>query len=275
MVPRSAAIETLVEYTHRATSGLALLAVVGLAVWARRVFPAGHRVRTGAALSLAFICVEALLGAGLVMFELVTDNASTFRALSMVAHLVNTFILVAALTLTAWWASGGQAVDSRRNPFAGILLGSAVLGLLSVGATGAIAALGDTLFPSASLTEGLRDSFSSDSPTLIQLRKFHPLLAILLGLYVVAVTRVLARRVRTATVLRYSAILTSLYLGQIFVGAVNIVLLAPVAMQLIHLLLAQGVWMALIFFAAAVLGTPDPPSLEESGGRIATARGAA
>src|SRR5512138_1330366 len=68
VVPRSAAAETLVEYTHRATSGVALLLVVVLFAWARRAFPRGHPARRAAAFSMVFILTEALLGAGLVFF---------------------------------------------------------------------------------------------------------------------------------------------------------------------------------------------------------------
>ena len=72
----------------------------------------------------------------------------------MVAHLLNTFILIGMLTLTAWWSSGGPAVAVRGRPREARLLALALLALLAVGATGAIAALGDTLYPSASLSEG-------------------------------------------------------------------------------------------------------------------------
>jgi heme A synthase len=259
VVPRSAELETLVEFTHRATSGLALLAVIGLFVWARRRYPSGHVVRLGAALSLVFIVIEALLGAGLVLFQLVADNSSNLRAFSMVAHLVNTFILVGVLTLTAWWASGGRPLSLRNQGSATPLLAGALVALLLVGATGAIAALGDTLFPAGSLSEGIRDSFSRESHPLIQLRKFHPLLAVLGGLYVVGVARHLARTRPGAAIRTSAQAVLALYLVQLAAGMVNLILLAPVWMQLLHLLLADFVWMALVVLAASVLAVaPDP-----------------
>ncbi len=268
VVPRAPALATMIEFTHRATSGIALLAVIFLFVWARRAYARGHIVRTGAALSLIFIVVEALLGAGLVLFELVADDDSMFRAISMIAHLINTFVLVAALTLTAWWASGGARVrlSGAGNP--GVLLAMAFVGLLLVGATGAIAALGDTLFPSASLGDGLRDSFSSESHPLVQLRKYHPFLAIGIGLYVVGLARYLARA-GSPIVGRLARAVTLLYALQIVVGTVNVVLLAPVTMQLIHLLLADLVWIALLLTAAATLSDRE---LARRGGIGASAR---
>jgi heme a synthase len=102
VVPREPELATLIEFTHRATSGVALILVLVMYVWARHAHPAGHRVRRGAAASSALIIVEALLGAGLVVFQLVADNDSAFRAVSMGLHLLNTFLLIGAITLTAW-----------------------------------------------------------------------------------------------------------------------------------------------------------------------------
>lgn len=260
VMPRSAAADTLIEFTHRTTSGLALLLVVAMFIWARRAWPDGHAVRTGALLSLVFIVIEALLGAGLVLFELVADDDSTFRAVSMVLHLINTFILVGVLSLTAWWASGGSPVRISRADPRLWMIAAGLLGLLAVGATGAIAALGDTLFPSASLGEGLRDSFSSESHPLIQLRKYHPFLAIGLGLAVIGLARYLARS-GTRVTRRLASALGGVYLLQLAAGVVNIVLLAPVWMQLVHLLLADLVWIGLVLLGAATLATdasPDP-----------------
>jgi heme a synthase len=254
VVPRAPAIETMIEFTHRGTSGLALLAVVGLYVWARRIYPRGEIVRTGALLSLVFIVIEALLGAGLVVFGLVADDASRARAFSMVAHLVNTFILVAVLALTAWWASGGSRPSPRANPTERRLLVAGLVVLLLVGATGAIAALGDTLFPAGSLGEGLRDSFSRESHPLIQLRKYHPLIAILGGLYVAGVARLVERRRASPVISRLAAAVVGLYVTQLLIGVVNIILLAPVWMQLVHLLFADLVWIAFVLLAAETVG---------------------
>src|SRR5690606_33978415 len=170
VVPRAPQIETISEFTHRLGSGLALLLVVGMVVWAVRAYPTGHRVRGGAYASLALIIVEALLGAGLVLFELVADNDSVARAFAMVAHLVNTFILVGALAITAWWASGGRALRLSRHRTATVLAAVGLAALLLTGASGAIAALGDTLFPSRTLAEGFAADMSTTSHILLRLR---------------------------------------------------------------------------------------------------------
>jgi heme A synthase len=261
VVPRAPEVATMIEFTHRVTSGLALVAVVVMLVWAYRAFPVGHRVRFGAKLSLILIIIEALLGAGLVLFELVADNASRMRAFSMVAHLVNTFLLLGALTITAWWASGGRDFRLRGQGRVGTLLLLGTVGILLVGATGAIAALGDTLFPSASLGEGLRDSFSRDSHPLVRLRKLHPFIAIGVGLFLILAARLIARVRPSPLIRRLADTLVGLYLLQIFAGVVNVILLAPVWMQLVHLLLGDFVWIAFVLLAASALAaeTSDEP----------------
>jgi len=264
VVPRAPEIATMIEFTHRITSGLALVAVVIMLMWAYRAFPAGHRVRFGARLSLILIVIEALLGAGLVLFGLVADNASRMRAFSMVAHLVNTFFLLGALTLTAWWASGGPGFRLRGQGRIGSLLLAGTIGILLVGATGAIAALGDTLFPAASLSEGLRDSFSRDSHPLVRLRKLHPFLAIGVGLFLILAARLIARVRPSPLTRRLADSLIALYLLQIFAGVVNVILLAPVWMQLVHLLLGDFVWIAFVLLAANALATQSPAELRAS-----------
>ena len=181
VIPRAPTVATLIEYSHRLTSGLALLAVVALLVWTWRACGAGHPARRGAVLSLLFILTEAAVGAGLVLFELVADNATMARAMFMAAHLVNTFLLVAALTLTAWWLSGGDAVRPGRRPAIALAWGALAVGLLLSGVSGAVAALGDTLYPAASHAEGLTATLSPSSHVLLRLRALHPVIAVSAG----------------------------------------------------------------------------------------------
>ncbi|HYX26188.1 MAG TPA: COX15/CtaA family protein, partial [Thermoanaerobaculia bacterium] len=158
MVPRAPKIATIIEFSHRLTSGLALLLVVGLAVWAFRARPRGHGARKAALFSLGFMLSEAAVGAGLVLFKLVADNESMARAMFMATHLVNTFLLLGALALTAHFAGGGAPFQVRGHRGQGALGGGIVLTLLGIlvsSVSGAVAALGDTLFPATSLARAL------------------------------------------------------------------------------------------------------------------------
>ncbi|HRV90930.1 MAG TPA: COX15/CtaA family protein [Anaerolineae bacterium] len=251
VIPWSAQTETLIEFTHRITSGLALIAVVILLVWAMRSYPKGHVVRLGAKLSLAFLILEALLGAGLVLFELVAYNDSVTRAVVGALHLVNTFLLLSVLTLTAWWASGRQPVQWRGQGWLGWAIWAGFVAILFLGASGAVTALGDTLFPATSLVEGLREKFSPTAHFLVRLRLYHPILAIVVGAYLIMIANLFNFYRSTLATKQLTRVLTGLYIIQLLVGAFNVVLLAPIWMQLIHLFLADLVLIVFVLFMAA------------------------
>lgn len=255
VLPRAAAVETLVEFSHRATSGLALISVVVLFFWARRVSQPGHPVRAGALLSLAFMIAEALLGAGLVLFGLVADNASGIRAIVVSAHLLNTFLLLASMSLTVWWASGGGRLfpNARQHGTARLVVGA--LAILLVSCSGAVTALGDTLFPSASLRDALAADLSPTAHLLVRLRTIHPALAVGMALYLVpSVWRFAVRRPLGFPV---AHVLVSLLVGQLVLGFLNVLLLAPVWLQLVHLAMADAIWIGYVLLTADVLASPS------------------
>lgn len=253
IVPPGGQAATLIEYGHRLSSGFALLLVVGLMIWSFRVRPAGHRVRKAAVVSLAFMLLEALIGAGLVLLELVAENQSIARALWMAAHLVNTFLLLGALTTTAWWASGGAPIRLRGQRPVSWLLGGGLAAMLLLGVSGAVTALGDTLFPVASLAEGVREDFSATAHVLVRLRIFHPLIALVVGLYLMISAGVVARERPGRAAQFFARAVAVLFLVQVGAGFLNLALLAPVWLQLVHLLLADLVWIALVLLALSSL----------------------
>lgn len=247
ILPRAESVEMLIEFSHRLSSGLALLSTLALLVWAWRVFGAGHRVRAGAAAAMVLMIMEALLGAGLVLFELVADNASVARAAMMALHLINTFLLIGAITLTAWWASGGGEIRLRQRflPLR-IALTAAFLAMLILGASGAITALGDTLL----LTAGISPADSPLLALLVELRIFHPLLALATGALIWTAVRVAQHKQSDQTLGRIGMGLLGVYTVQLLLGGANVVLQAPVAIQLIHLLLSDVIWILLVLLAA-------------------------
>lgn len=253
VIPRAPAIETVVEYAHRLSSGLALISVVVMFIWARRRYAPGETVRTGTALSLVFIITEALVGAGLVLFSWVAYDDSIERVISMAIHLVNTFLLLAALTLTGWWAGGGKRLRLTGRGALGWLFSLAFIGVLVLGVSGAITALGDTLFPSETLASGIQQDFSPTAHFLVRLRVWHPLLAILTGTYVVILAIGVSLNSQNLTQRRLAAGLCTVVVAQIVAGLVNLVLLAPVGMQIVHLLLADLLWILLVGFGASTL----------------------
>jgi heme A synthase len=242
LVPSAPPIKTLIEFTHRVMSGLSLVGVGWLAIWAFRRSARGSPVRKYAALAAAFLCVEALLGAGLVLFDYVAGNVSLGRAFYLALHMANTLVLLGMLAVTAWLASHGEpAIRWRRAP--GALLAALPVVVL-LGMTGAIAALGDTLFPASSLRAGFSQDFSAAANFLVRLRGLHPALAVATAAFVIYAA---SAGMKTGRETRNAALtLWLLVLLQMVAGAVNIALLAPIWMQIVHLLVADLLWIALV-----------------------------
>jgi heme A synthase len=253
VLPSRPATGTLIELTHRISSGLALVLVVVLLWWSWRAFPRGHRVRRAAAWAFGLICLEAVVGAGLVRLGLVADNASTARAVYLAGHLLNTFLLLGSLALTAHWAAHNPPLKPQPHDPAPWLLAAGLGLLLLVGMSGAVTALGDTLFPSPSLGEGFRADASSTAHWLIRLRVLHPAIAVLAGLYLGLMTWLVGRTRRSARESVWGRAVLLLVVAQLGLGTGNLLLLAPTALQLAHLLVADLLWIAVVIFAATAL----------------------
>ena len=259
VVPRTPDARMLVEFSHRLSSGMALAAVFALFVWARRILAPGHPARRGALASLVVILVEALLGAGLVVFGLVARDESVARAV---------VILLACLTVTAHWLSGGRpaSVTARPRTF-GVAVALLVL-VMGVGMTGAVAALGDTLYPATTLADGLKADLSPASSVLLRLRVLHPALAVasaallLLGAGALRAADAEPRGRGARRALRW------LTVAQVTFGFANLAMLAPIWMQIVHLLLADLLWIALVIVSVSALSADEPscaPSLSARG----------
>jgi len=251
VIPRSPQIETVIELAHRLTSGIALILVLLMLIFAFRNYPKGNLVRKGAVLSMVFIIMEALVGAGLVLFEWVGDDASSGRVISIALHLINTFILLAFLTLTAWWTSTESKMYFAGRKFLASVFILGFLGVILIGVTGAITALGDTLFPSKSIFEGIQGDFSNSAHFLIRLRIWHPIIAVIVGFYLLFLSVMTSLFFEDEWVKRFSWILFSGVILQLLAGIVNLILLAPIWMQIVHLFLADFVWITLTLLFAA------------------------
>ncbi|MGL4611173.1 MAG: COX15/CtaA family protein [Trueperaceae bacterium] len=256
--------ETLIEFTHRLTSGVVFLMSVVLLVWSRRAFPKGHEVRKGANFSLFFMFTESLVGAALVVFRLVGTDASITRAIVAPIHLVNTLFLIAALTLTAWFSSGGKPFRLKDQGSLSSLLLLGCVSLIIIAIMGAITSLGDAIFPVRHTTEAIGRSMSAGEHFLVRLRIYHPFAAIGLGLFVLVAARYIASTRSSKTTQTISLAIFVIYLLQIAVGFLNVALSAALPTQLIHLLLADALWTLWIILAASALANKAvQPSLNE------------
>jgi heme A synthase len=253
VIPRSRSVQTIIEFTHRATSGVDFLAVLAQWLWARRLFPAGGWVRRAAGASMVLMVTEALVGAGLVLFELVAGDTSVARAVWTAVHLTNTFLLVASLTLTAFWSSAGEPGGFRKMQGAAWLGVGALVGTLLLGVSGAITALGDTLFQSKTLLDGLRQDLSPTAHFLVKLRVLHPVIGLLVcGYLLSSIGRLLGNEAGPLEK-KLGLLSGALFVTQVGVGFVNLGLLAPIPLQIVHLLMADLVWMALVLLVVSSL----------------------
>ncbi|MBS1842374.1 MAG: COX15/CtaA family protein [Acidobacteria bacterium] len=258
IIPTSAQTQTLIEFTHRITSGLSLVLAAVLLIWCWRRTAKGDWPRYSAIAAAALLFNEALLGAGLVLFEYVGMDRSASRAIFLCLHFGNTLLLVAALTLTAAWLSGGArrlAVPAPRYERIVIVLG--LLAVALTGMTGTLAALGDTIFPAASLKTSIAQDFSAGSHLLLRLRLLHPVLAAIAFLYILWMVYKLSKSREVSS--RTLPYLTTILLIQIALGVLNVLLLAPIWLQITHLFIAEIFWIFLILATSDVLfRSPGP-----------------
>jgi cytochrome c oxidase assembly protein subunit 15 len=247
VIPLAPTLKTIVEFAHRMTSGLILLMTAVLLWMAVKAFPAGHAARRAAKWSLIFVIIEALIGAGIVLLRLVEDNASMLRAIYIALHLTNTLLLVGCYTWTIVAASPlavswPPAVAARWERW----LRAGLVGVIVVAAAGAIVALGDTLFPSATLAEGFAADRDPTAHFLIRLRVWHPAIAVVVSAFLITV--VTRSDAMDEPALRTPArALVWLVVGQVALGAANLLTLAPLPLQMAHLLMSNLLWVALVW----------------------------
>jgi heme A synthase len=262
VVGAGARVQTIIEFTHRFTSGIALLMVAVLVVWCWRRTTKRDWVRYAALLAAVFLANEALLGAALVLLGHVGQDKSSGRILFLCLHFGNTLLLLAMLTLTAWWL--GSATSSFRSiPKSRqlIAIAAGLLATMLIGITGAVAALGDTLFPANSLRESFAQDFTSGAPALLHFRIMHPILAVTASAYVLwVIFRMALGQTRRP---RIAIALAALFCAEIALGIINVLLLAPVWLQILHLGVADLLWIVLMIVSAELLLEPANGSITQ------------
>ena len=257
VIQHSPHLDTIIEFTHRLTSGISFFSVVGLMVWTFAATVRGHLARAASIASVAFTLVEAVLGALLVKLGLTAQSHSPLRPAYLALHLANTLLLLAALTLTVHMLSRREGYLRRRirlvSP-AGALMG--LLVVLVVGVTGSLAALGDTLFPATSLGAALQQDFSSGSTWLLRWRWTHPTVAFLASIFLIWILVRAAQRSTHWNNRGLAALVLMLLVAQYLLGVLDVFLLAPVWLQLAHLLGADALWIALVILTARLTLEP-------------------
>ncbi len=261
VIQHSARVDTMIEFTHRITSGLSFIFVVALLWWAIAGTARAHLARVAALAAVVFTVVEAALGAFLVKLGLTAQSRSPLRAPYLALHLANTLLLLAALTLTAHLLGRRRGYLRGRIHFAAPFLSIAsLLVVLAVGATGSLAALGDTLIPASSLGQAFAQDFSSAGGWLVRWRWTHPTVALAAGVFLIWLLVRAAQRHTCWDNRGLSALVLILLAAQYALGVLDVAFLAPVWLQIAHLLGADALWSALVVLAARLMLEPAETS---------------
>jgi cytochrome c oxidase assembly protein subunit 15 len=264
VLPLNPRVATVIEFTHRMMSGGTLVLIVALVVWVFRGTVERHLARSFAVAGLLLTLNEALLGALLVKLGLTATSTSPLRPPMLALHLSNTLLLLGSLALTAHFLGRQSAMMRGAVRFEHRV--PAVVGLLAamvIGVTGSLAALGDTLFPSTSLRSALAADFSASAEWLVRLRILHPASAVAAGAFILwllwRVVFAAGDGERPNAELRRLGLWLAGLLGfQFLLGGLDVLLRAPVWMQVLHLAGADAFWCALVVLTFSVTVSSVP-----------------
>src|SRR5882762_213253 len=248
-LPTTPQTQTVIEFAHRVTSGLSLVLVAILLIWCWRRTSKGDRPRYSAVAASVLLFDEALLGALLVLLDHVggLDRSAT-HALFLCLHFGNTLLLLAALALTARWLSNGdRRLGVVARPYQTIATGLGLVPVMVIGVTGSRASFGDTIFPADSLPHAVVQDFSLSSHILLRLRVLHPIAVVIGSTYVLWLLQTFWRKQERSP---WKLLLIVTLTAQIAVGTMNVILLAPVWLQMTHLLVAEMFWILLVLASA-------------------------
>ncbi|MDG1990781.1 MAG: COX15/CtaA family protein [Dehalococcoidia bacterium] len=240
----------LIEYSHRISSGIDLLLVAILLFVVLKNFDS-HLPKLLAFLSFCFILLEAGIGALIVLFQWVADDASLGRSIIVPFHLINTFFLMFFLVATSWSLLQRPSISLNyalinQKYWKKFLFGIALFFLLSI--SGATTALADTLFSVGDLKSEFLMDISSRAHLLTRIRILHPLIAIFTLVWLIIYSQKIAAINNVLILRRLSFMILVLFLIELLVGLLNVIFLTPLSLQIIHLLLAHFIWIVLVLF---------------------------
>lgn len=235
--------KTWIEYIHRALSGIFGIVILAVFFLARKQFVPRSPERIAASIALISTIVEALVGAKLVLWELVGSDQSMRRVIVSGFHLCNTFILLASLTALSNEALSKSSLKKRKILWL-VVIGAILFVCTSV--LGSWASLSKTLFPASSLASGLAADFSPASHFVVRYRILHPIFATVLATYLLVLAAISPKG--RGLVAAFPYLLVSTFV----IGGVTLIYLSPIWLSLSHLILVNLVWIAFIQLSIAI-----------------------
>jgi cytochrome c oxidase assembly protein subunit 15 len=245
ILPHHPQLATVIEFTHRSLTGVSVMMFAVLIGWTFYATPKRHPARLASVVAGLLLLTEGALGAVLVLGGYVEKNATDMRVFVQGVHFTNTMLLLAAATVVPVLLGQVKRVgDGLKTP---MML--ALVTTLVTGATGSVAALADTLFPSPSFAAAMAADFAASSPLLIRMRWMHPASALVAAACTVWLIVVFRRQGKGLAALS----LTTNLVAQIVIGCLDVLLLAPTTLQVVHLFSADIFWISLVALAVPML----------------------
>ena len=244
LVPAIENIHTAIEFIHRALTSVLSVGYLGLLAWSYLLFGRRQLVWRSVLFSAFVLLLEILIGAALVFFGWVEDDASWGRVIVDSLHVVNTLILLASLVLILFWASESENRSISKEYSRGRFLIAAIGIVMVITITGTINSLADTLY----FSDQVVVEETPIAQLLVSVRAVHPLVAII-GAFLIVGSIYMVMEDPKVTYSGLGFGIFGILFLQIIVGILNIALLTPVETQIIHLSLADALWVLLIFFS--------------------------
>jgi heme A synthase len=244
LIPAFADVHMAIEFVHRMLTSVLSFGYFGLLIGGYVLFGRRHRVWPSILASTAILVVEILLGAALVFFGWVEDNASWGRVIADSFHVVNTLALLGSLVLIIFLSrADNETLVTKQNPKRRYLI-FAMLTVILITVTGTINSLADTLY----LSDHVVVEETPIAQLLVSVRAIHPLVAIIGGFAIIGLLYLVLEEPSVQKSILGFAVVGVIFL-QVLSGVFNIALLTPVEIQIIHLGLADALWILLVFFS--------------------------
>jgi protoheme IX farnesyltransferase len=245
--PLQGSISKIIESSHRISTALIGPMALVMVIWAYQAFPKGHLARKGAVATLIATLVEGLVGEELVRNGWVTTNDSALRAGAMAIHAISTFFLLGAITVTLLAGAGLPRIRLKGQGTVGWMLAMGAVGIVALGVSGAISALGHQLHETPDV---LKAAMNPATHWMVRLQPWHPFIAGSIGLYLLLAAGLLQHLRPAPLVVKASRWMVGAFAAQLLLGLANIWLKAPIPMQMGHLVLADINWISLIVLGA-------------------------
>lgn len=262
LIPGLSVPATLIEFTHRISTGLYGILILFLVILAIRKQGRKHSVTLWSYLCLFFTLTEAAIGAKLVLAKWVAEDTSMYRAGFMAFHQINSMLLSGCVFLV-WWKGSPSPISFFKwlissKGFANLCL---IVLILVLSMSGAVAALASTLFPSDSLALALERDFSDSAHPILKYRIAHPLLALILGGIFWAMLWPRQNSTKSKNVQLQRTRFFYLFTVTLTFGVLTLLALSPTWMRLTHLALAHCTWFAALAAASAQYSSQSPKSI--------------